>query len=179
MINATPLYEKHLRQARENEGLVFFLCNECAKKYFFNWIFVVIYYTALHYFNAFLASKGKRIPNTHRDKSSYELGSINMAKEIFFTNKNCISHGVGDDLGQLLKWSYDVRYDPDKSKLLGNEEIKVALNHLRGIKVVAFNEIEYMPDWDIEREKILIKKVPKSYIKGLYEKFKQEAKSII
>lgn len=178
MINAT-LYEKYLRQARENEGLVFFLFDKCAKECFFNWIFIAIYYTALHYLNAFLASKGKRIPDTHKDKSEYELGSITVAKREFATYKNDISHGVGDDFGQLLKWSYDVRYDPDKSKLLGNEEIKVALNHLKGVKVVAFNEIGYMPDWDSKREKILIKRVSKSYIKGLYKKFKQEAKSII
>lgn len=161
--------ENHLRQAWKNERLVLFLRNNCSSKKFYHWIFVVIFYSALHFFHAFLENRGDSIPDKHKSKNDNDLGGIDIAKNKFVTMKNNIMQGVGADYEQLFNWSCTARYNPTASQLLGNKELEVALENLERIKVVAFNEIEHRPDSEGK-----IKKVSEDYLKKMQEKYGQD-----
>jgi len=160
----------YLKQAWKNEGLVLFIDNNCATKKFFNWIFVVIFYTALHYFYAFLESKGEKIPTSHKSKNKYDLGGLDLAKNKFITTKNNIVDSVGVDYEQLFKWSWIARYDPRMSAILGKRELDAAKNILERIKVVSINEIGYRP---IPKDG-KIKELSDDYIKIMQTKYQQD-----
>lgn len=160
--------ENHLKQAWKNEKLVLFLSGNCSNQKFYNWIFVVIFYSALHYFHAFLANKGYDIPDKHKSKNDLDQGGIDIAKDKFVTMKNNIIQSVGVDYEQLFNWSCTVRYNPLAYQMLSSREINIALENLEKIKMVAVNEIEYRP---VSHSKI--KRVSKEYIEKMQEKYGQ------
>ena len=159
--------EKFLRQALRNEEFVCFLSKNCKKKEFFNWVFVVIYYCALHYFNALLDNKGIKLPQSHKTYDNHD-GDVDLAGIHLYTNKNNIIDSVADDYKNLFQWSQDVRY---RSEVLGESELKIAINVLMGIKLITFNEIGYRP----EREKNVIQliKSDEMYLNSLNNKRKE------
>ncbi len=165
-------YEDYLKQALINEELVFFLCKNCHSKNFFKWVFVIIYYTALHYFCAFLVNKGDGIPKTHISKNDYDEGDIDLAKRKFYTVKNEISHSAGVDYEQLFFWSQDVRYNPDKLQLTSIDELETAIKYLKGIKIIMINEIECLFQWDEKKKEVEFKKANTKDIALIYKKWK-------
>jgi|GEM_PF-3812131 len=136
--------QSFLKKAKNNERLVDYLKDNCRNRAFFDWAFVVIFYSALHYFNAFLSYKGKGIPSSHISNAAKD-GRIALAHSIFYTNKNGIMDSVGSDFEQLFNWSCDSRYKYSVKGLLGNSEFEAALRMLEAIKLVTFNEIGFRP----------------------------------
>lgn len=155
--------EKHLKQARINEELVLFLKNNCNSKKFFNWIFVASFYSALHYFCAFLSNRGDTIPDSHVGKN----GGNDLARDKFFTTKNEITEAVGEDYKQLYQWGYDVRYKPERAKNLGKENLKSALNYLEKVKFVTFNDTGFMPK-KTKSKNIVVIEAKEDYLKKMH-----------
>lgn len=163
--------EKYLKQARINEELVLFLARECESKIFFKWIFVSIFYSALHYFHAFLSNRGDAIPDHHVG----ELGGNDIATDKFYTTKNGISDSVGGDYNQLFQWGFDVRYKPERASLLGKENLDAALNSLERIKLVTFNDVGFMPKKSRSGRSVMIQPADSDYVNRLYESAKRSS----
>jgi len=159
--------KQYLKQACINEELVLFLNKNCSSKRFFNWIFVVMFYAALHYFYAFLVFKGLSIPHSHKSKNDFDLGALDLAKDKFYTNKNGVIDSAGVDYQQLFQWSWDVRYNPNKIRMPSKKEVKEARRMLERIQVVVFNEIGFKPVFNKNKE-VVLKKVKNKFIKHMY-----------
>ena len=148
--------EKHLKQACINERLVYFLYTDCRDKIFYKWLFVVAYYSALHYFSAFLKYTEHSVPMRHKSFLEGE-GLVDLAKRIFDTKFDDRKFDfAGDDYEQLFKWSNIVRYYPERESEL-DKQAKAVLSFLDRIKLVTFNETKHIPK--IKKGKILIKKL--------------------
>lgn len=162
---------EYLIQARKNEELVFLIKNSFSKNKTFeniiNWAFTILFYSAFHYFCAFLSNRGNKIPNYHTSKNNVDQGMNELATSIFGTQKNEIIHFVGDDYNRLFQWSYEARYIPSRANLLSIEELKKAEILLKSIKLVTFNEIGYFPKINTKTKKIIIKEVKKEYLDSL------------
>lgn len=162
--------EKYLKQARINEELVSFFDRSCKDKLFYKWAFVALYYSALHYFYAFLSNKNKNLPDNHKGAN----GGNEMAERMFFTIKDGIQDSAGADYNQLFKWGYDVRYKPERADVLEEEHLELAKKCLDGVKLVTFNEIGLMPKKHKSGEKIVVAEVKAPFLKDLYDKRKNK-----
>lgn len=161
--------EKYLKQALVNEELVFILGQTCSKKRIhYKWMFVVLFYSALHYFNAFLSSKGESIPKKHEGTD----GGIQKAMDKFITNKNGITDSAGSDYKQLFQWGYNVRYMPERAELIKESDLGIAISCLDGVKLVTFNELEIIPKVSKSGKTLNIDKNCTDYLKDLYDKRK-------
>ena len=162
-------YKEYMIQARINEELVLFLNKNCNEKSFFNWIFVVLYYSAYHYFCSLLSYKGDKIPISHKSRgNSYiERGDVDLALDKLVTTKNNRTDAAGTEYEQLYQWSCDIRYNPKRTSLFIENNLNVALKHLEGIKFVVFNEIGLRAIK--ERKKIKIVKIKDVYLDDLFE----------
>lgn len=162
------LAETHLIQARKNEELVLFFERNCVTHVFFNWSFVALYYAAYQYFCAFLVDKGVDLPDAHKTRGQSQ-GDLDMSDKLF-TQKNSISHSAVDDYKQLFNWSHDVRYRPEREKLLGAKDFNLAINFLRGIKLIVFNETELRP---VNRKSgLVVEKVTDDFLRKAYSDYK-------
>lgn len=161
-----PNVEKYLKQARENEELVLFFEKNCKGKRFFKWAFVALFYSALHYFYAFLSNKGEKLPENHTGKD----GGNEKAQNSLFTNSNGIQDGAGGDYVQLFQWGYDVRYKPERAEALEESHLKLAKKCLEGIKLVSFNEIGFMPKVSTTGKSIVVLDVKQKFLQDLYNK---------
>jgi len=144
-------FKKYLKQALVNESLFVYFAKlhkeSINQQPYINWLFVAAYYSALHYFYAFIICKGKceaELPRSHMSCKD-SLGDLEMAKWSFCSVD---SHGKADAVGeyyvQLYDWSYDVRYVPHKYDRLGEAEIRITLLALKRIKCVVQNESGYI-----------------------------------
>lgn len=161
-----PDVEKYLKQARINEELVLFFEKSCKGRRFFKWAFVVLFYSALHYFYAFLSNKGEKIPENHTGKD----GGNEKAQNSLFTNSKGIQDGAGGDYIQLFQWGYDVRYKPERAEVLEEKHLEFAKNCLEGVKLVAFNEIGFMPKASNSGKSVVISEVKQEFLQRLYNK---------
>jgi hypothetical protein len=155
--------KRYLIKGKHNERLARMLKKEHRKEAFFDWIFVALFYSSLHYFNAFLVYKGLKIPTSHRDNEND--GRITLAKNKFCTQKNDYTDAVGDFFEQLFNWSCDSRYKLSSIYLLGDKEIETAFNLLDAIKLTTFNEIGVYPK--LKGKKISIETASKGYLGNL------------
>lgn len=161
--------EKYLKQALVNEELVLILKQTCSKRrVHYKWMFVVLFYSALHYFNAFLSNKGEAIPKKHEGAD----GGIQKAMDTFITNKNGIMDSAGSDYKQLFQWGYNVRYMPDRAELIKESDLEIAASCLNGVKLVTFNELGIIPKVSKSGKILNIDKNCTDYLKDLYDKRK-------
>ncbi len=160
--------QQYLRQAGKNYELSNYLIKYCANKCFYNWVFIALYHSAMHYFYTLLSYRGDPVPTIHLSRNLYDLGDVELARDKFYTHKNDISESVGDDYAQLFTWCNDVRYRPARARVLGNSELKIALSILQRIKLIIANEIGYTIVKNPKCEKdIALKRVNVQYIKDL------------
>jgi hypothetical protein len=131
-----------LKQAARNEELVLVLENKFPKGHFFRWIFVIAYYTAVNYFNAFLLKKGDKIPTTHKSYG-YNIGDVELAENRFCITEEGKMDSVGQQYRQLFQWSWDVRYSPKSCLLLQKNNLAVALEYITQIRELTTKEIGY------------------------------------
>lgn len=134
--------DDYLRQAARNEELVLFLNNKVPNGHFFRWIFVIAYYTALNYFNAFLLKKGESLPTIHKSHG-FVIGEVELAQNKFYIIKNGMVDSVGQQYTQLFQWGCDVRYNPTDCLLLQKNSVTVALQYLKEIRNLTALEIGY------------------------------------
>jgi hypothetical protein len=169
-----PDFRSYLIQAGRNEKLADHLYQDCKRKCFYLWVMIAIYHSAMQYFFAFLASRGEKIPQSHKTKNNYELGDVDLAKEKFCTNKDDVSESVVDDYETIFQWSNNVRYRPKISKLIKESEVKSALLILERVKLIVANETGYLPVVDRGSEKsINAVKVKKQEIISLRDRIRK------
>lgn len=162
--------EKYLKQARTNEELVLFFDKNCKDERFYKWAFVALFYSALHYFYAFLSNKGDALPDNHAGK----YGGNEIANSSLFTVKNGIQDSAGADYLQLFKWGYDVRYKPERAELLEEKHLEEARKCLEGVKLVAFNEIGFRPKPSKSGKNIVVSEAKQKFLEELHNKRKNK-----
>jgi hypothetical protein len=158
-----------LIRAHQDEAFIQHLTQNISTKPYYNWILVVLYYTAMHYFNAFLLSKypGQKLPSSHYTHRDYKTGieqpgDIKEAEEKF-----CITNGeavaVGIEYGQLFNWSHDVRYTARYNYPIDTRIILEAQQFLNRIKWVTFKTVgKYV------KKKIIIAPVNDGFLLNIY-----------
>lgn len=163
--------EKYLKQALVNEELVLLLGKICSKKKPlspYKWMFVVIFYSALHYFNAFLSGRGEPIPKKHDGKD----GRIEKAKSMFFTDKDGIKDYAGGDFANLFQWGRDVRYNPEKAAIIKEADLVIAQSCLDGVRLVTFNDLDVSARISKSGKSLIIKEKDIDYLFDLHKKRK-------
>lgn len=135
--------DDYLKHAARNESTCLFIDKNAPKGHYFRWGFVVAYYTALSYFNAFLLKRGHSLPVSHKQYGSQQ-GDVDLAIDKFCLLANGEINSVGSQYEQLYQWSCDVRYNPKNSLLLNKSELQIALEYLEEIKKVTKGEIGYI-----------------------------------
>ncbi|MGW8184989.1 MAG: hypothetical protein ACWGHO_02665 [Candidatus Moraniibacteriota bacterium] len=139
----TYLIDDYLKHAARNEGTCLFIDKKAPNGYYFRWGFVVAYYTALSYFNAFLLKKEYSLPTRHK-QYGFQQGDVEMAIDRFCLFKEDQITSVGTQYEQLYQWSCDVRYSPKNSLLLNKSDFCTALEYLNEIKKVTKSEVGYV-----------------------------------
>lgn len=162
--------EKYLKQARTNEELVLFFDKNCKDERFYKWAFVALFYSALHYFYAFLLNKGVSLPDNHTGKD----GGNEKADNYLFTIKNGIQDSAGADYVQLFNWGCDVRYKPERAELLEEKHLEEAKKCLEGVKLVAFNEIGFRPKPSKSGKSIVVLEVKQKFLETMYKQRKNK-----
>jgi len=159
----------YLIQAYIIERLVFVFKDKLKSKIFYNWILVLIFYTAHHYFYAFLCNKGEELPKSHKSYNyDIEKGGVAVAINKFYTKleiKDKEYESAGEDYSALFNWSCFVRYNQFGCIANKVKEINLALNYLDRVKLVTFNDIGYNPERS--GNFVIIKKVTENYLKHL------------
>ncbi|MDD5615113.1 MAG: hypothetical protein PHH85_02825 [Candidatus Methanoperedens sp.] len=96
---------QHKLQGEHNEQFLNTLGNSSE---FIDWKFVVLYYSALHFGDAYIARKGKTIINNHDERRKHY--SKKMSSEVFTSYK------------RLENYSQIARYHPEMSNVLTDAE---------------------------------------------------------
>lgn len=168
-----PYCKSYLKQAKINEDLANYIKSNCPDKIYLKWVFVIVFYSALHYFHAFLIQKQKPLPVRHTKKNDYDIGAVELAINEFYSEIDGRAHSAGADYEQLFKWSLDIRYHPDRWDLIGTEELDIAFGYLEGIKFVTFNETGNRPKWKKQSKDYFFESVKPSYLFQLIEYYKK------
>lgn len=166
---------EHLAQAYINEQLAKHLYIDCKTRFYDKWVFVAIFYSALHYFGAFLESHGEHLPSFHKS-NFYATGCIDLAKDKFSTSRNSIIDEAGTDYKQLFQWSHNVRYSPSLAQKLSPQMVDIAFSSLERVKLVTFSETGIRAKKVKKRVKVV--NVNQSYIDDLARQSKEAAKRL-
>jgi len=128
--------EKHLEQALANENLAQHINCSCKGACFFNWFYVALFYSAMHYFGAFLESRGQHLPRVHAG----DEGALSLAKDkfVYIDNKEGKSMSAGEDYSALFDWRHDACYKFG-TKFFPKDS-KVGIDALERIKFVVFSQ---------------------------------------
>lgn len=110
-----PSKEEHIAQAQHNEDFVSNTDNP-----FFDWKLTGIFYTALQYVDAYLATK-----NVHPPTHSWRLNAVNADPKL---------RAIRVDYRDLLNESRTARYEPPCT--FGYGDAQIALRRLNSIKSV-------------------------------------------
>lgn len=89
------LVEQHWRRADHNLAAYAYLAQGWQS--FNDWQITTLFYAALHYVNAYFASQGSSVPQSHRDRN-------------FLVAKNSNLRPVAGDYDDLYYWSRQARY---------------------------------------------------------------------
>lgn len=101
---------QHKSKADHNENMVKMIEKADTKKKFIDWKYVVLYYSALHFGDAYLARNGIDYIADHNDRR-YKYGNI-LSKDVFGSYR------------LLENRSIIARYHPEKSRILTDTDYK-------------------------------------------------------
>lgn len=101
---------QHKSKADHNENMVTMIESADAKKRFLDWKYIALYYSALHFGDAYLARKGIDDISDHQDRKSKYA--------------QVLSKGVFKSYRRLENRSKIARYYPEKSSMLTDTDFK-------------------------------------------------------
>lgn len=147
-------FEDHLKQALMNEELVSLIEKGCSKndRNKYNWVFVLIYYSAMHYLHAIIVKKGGIPPTDHTGPNGDVVASIKH----FVTKSEHLKYpdtSLGSAYETIFQYGSEARYNPKRSLILNDNELKEAKQILNEAKFIAINETGYEPIF-IKRSKL-------------------------
>jgi hypothetical protein len=111
-----PTKDEHVNKASENEAFASGLnVNSQAS---INWKLVVLFYTALHYVEAYLADALGQHGRSHTTRDNYVARETNLRP-------------IKNEYGHLKFYGYNARYEPDQ---FTQNDVQDALNDLAQLK---------------------------------------------
>jgi hypothetical protein len=106
--------QEYLDQAAHNAGLAAYLRTN--KTDYLDWAATCLFYSAVHYVNAFLAYSGKSIPRRHTSSDPANPGRTNIVQQ------DSVLRSVYHDYRHLDDESRDARYELRKPKKADYDE---------------------------------------------------------
>jgi hypothetical protein len=111
-----PTREQHIKKARENEAFAGTL--DTASQASLNWKLVAMFYTAVHYIEAYLAKQLNQHLRSHTTRDNYVARESNL-------------RNIRNQYSKLKYYGYNARYEPDQ---FTDRDVKDAIGDLAHVK---------------------------------------------